>query len=485
MGKYLKKDLKKGELELICGPMFSRKTTYLIDKLKRLKKENTKTLFFRASKSYEREYRKNELEILGSGKVIKITSAATLNKKLKASPEIKTILIDEVQFFDKSFVDAIAELLTKGYKITIAGLDKNFRGVNFEVVEGLEKLATNVIKLKATCDDCKNPAEYSQKYINTKLADTTSPIFKVGGEDFYKPKCVDCFVKPVWDYDQALSILKDKWKQKRIEDLLKCELNKEDLKHILIEATKYWDYEYEVDLSDIDFGKCEINLSGIKAKYINNNYQKAEDIDNEYQEAEKWISNREQKAGNTVWNKGQKAGDSIGNDEQEAGSINNKDQKATRKIKNLFQEAESIDNQLQEAKKDIKNYKQKANHIDNKEQWAGKIDNSKQAEEKLETPKEKLLNKLAKLKLDKEDLKELLINNFTKGYIEKVDLSNIDFGRYSIDLSGIEASRIDNSNQRADVIKNGHQKAKESIFNEFQAAEEIINGYQEGEKKKW
>ena len=106
-------------------------------------------------------------------------------------------------------------------------------------------------------------------------------------------------------------------------------------------------------LSDLDFGDIVINLSGIRAKIIYNNFQESYEIHNAHQKAFNEIYNGYQEA-YRICNEDQKSNNSIDNSCQEAkNKIYNGYQKAFKIINNSHQKAKEIDNSYQ-AKKEGK-----------------------------------------------------------------------------------------------------------------------------------
>lgn len=125
-----------------------------------------------------------------------------------------------------------------------------------------------------------------------------------------------------------------------------------------------------IDLSGIDFGHSNLNLTLIKAKNIDNSKQVAVHIDNSEQGAGS-IYNYEQDATN-IYNHEQNA-TNVDNSEQKAVEIINSEQNAV-EINNYYQQAMNINNYGQEATV-IFNYYQDAEEITNHGQEATTIDN--------------------------------------------------------------------------------------------------------------
>ena len=79
------------------------------------------------------------------------------------------------------------------------------------------------------------------------------------------------------------------------------------------------------------------------------------------------------------------------------------------------------------------------------------------------------------MKTNKQKIK-ILMDNFYDKEKNSVDLSNLDFGDMSVNLSNIKAKIIYNAQQQATKIWNVFQKA-DGIDNSFQEAEYVNNDY--------
>ncbi len=64
---------------------------------------------------------------------------------------IEVMGIDEIQFFPRTIIHTICELINKGKRIIVAGLDLNFRGEPFGPMPILLAIADEITKLRAIC----------------------------------------------------------------------------------------------------------------------------------------------------------------------------------------------------------------------------------------------------------------------------------------------------------------------------------------------
>lgn len=117
-------------------------------------------------------------------------------KRIKDAREILKskkdfIVIDEYQFFQPEQLEDTLKELSKTDKIVIvAGLDRLHTGEywsNFNIVKKYVK-KENMIQLKATCEYCGDPAEF------TKLKSLSDSLIQVESElTTYFPLCKRCF----------------------------------------------------------------------------------------------------------------------------------------------------------------------------------------------------------------------------------------------------------------------------------------------------
>ena len=169
-------------LELIVGPMFSGKTSRLIDIYKQCKFCNIPVCVI--NHSIDKRY---DDELLSSHDQIKIPCIQTnilsdiLNEKQFHTS--KVILINEGQFFSDLY-DVVVEMLKWNKKIYICGLDGDFERKKFGSILDLIPLCDKVEKLASLCSICKDgaPGIFSLRLTKEKQQ-------KLVGSDNYIPVC--------------------------------------------------------------------------------------------------------------------------------------------------------------------------------------------------------------------------------------------------------------------------------------------------------
>ncbi len=177
---------QRGSIEVVCGSMFSGKTEELIRRLKRAKIAKQRVEIFKP----EIDNRYSETEVVSHDKnSIPSTPVNSSQNILLMSGDVDVIGIDEAQFFDDALVDVCTLLAEQGYRIIIAGLDIDFKGVPFGVMPKLMAIADEVTKVHAVCVRCGAPA-----YISHRLIQNDKQVL-TGASDIYEPICRYCFNK--------------------------------------------------------------------------------------------------------------------------------------------------------------------------------------------------------------------------------------------------------------------------------------------------
>jgi len=175
---------KIGEMQVIVGCMFSGKSTELIRRLAKAIEQGQQVQIFKPA--VDTRYSTHQ--------IVSHDRSALPAQALKSSLEILHFIdenvdlvgIDEAQFFDQEIEKVLPILLLKGVKVILAGLDTDWRGRPFAAIPGILALADTVTKLKADCEVCGQPANRSQRLVNS---DQDILI----GTSKYEPRCLAHF----------------------------------------------------------------------------------------------------------------------------------------------------------------------------------------------------------------------------------------------------------------------------------------------------
>ena len=124
-------------------------------------------------------------------------------------PDDEVVAIDELQFFDANITKVISKLMDDGKKVIGTGLELDFKAEPFGAMPELLCLATSVDKLHAVCMKCGcEHATRTQRLIDGKPADKSSPLIMIGGDETYEARCVKCYELPDKNHEKAKSVLK-------------------------------------------------------------------------------------------------------------------------------------------------------------------------------------------------------------------------------------------------------------------------------------
>lgn len=176
-----------GSIEVITGSMFCGKTDELIRRLRRATIARQKVQVFKPV--IDNRY---ALE--------KVTSHAGSEYAARPVPGARAILdhlepattvvgIDEAQFFDGDIVPLAQQLVDRGVRVIITGLDTDFRGEPFGPMPVLMAKADVVDKLHAICMVCGGSACRSQRLVDGRPARYDDPVVIVGVAEIYEARC--------------------------------------------------------------------------------------------------------------------------------------------------------------------------------------------------------------------------------------------------------------------------------------------------------
>lgn len=176
-----------GWVEVICGSMFSGKSEELIRRIRRVQFAKQKIVVFKPM--IDNRYSEEAVVSHDGTSTIAIPIQQSEEIWQHISDEIDVIAIDETQFFDEGIVEVVKELANHGYRVIVAGLDQDFRGIPFGPMPALLCMAEQVTKLHAVCAVCGSEASRTQRLINGQPAGADDPIILVGASEAYEPRC--------------------------------------------------------------------------------------------------------------------------------------------------------------------------------------------------------------------------------------------------------------------------------------------------------
>ena len=173
-----------GWIEVIAGCMFSGKTEELIRRVRRAQYAKQSVLVVKPGidDRYVREGVGSH-----SGQTLRSIQISSAEEIPALVHDALVVGIDEAQFITGDLVKVAEDLANSGRRVIIAGLDLDYMGVPFEPMPHLMAVAEYVDKILAICVVCGNPADRSQRIVESQ------DRVLVGETDAYEPRCRKCW----------------------------------------------------------------------------------------------------------------------------------------------------------------------------------------------------------------------------------------------------------------------------------------------------
>jgi len=179
---------EEGYLEIAIGPMFSGKTTHLIQAYRKytyIGKHVVVLNYSEDTRYHETMLSTHDKIMIPCMQITKIRDAWNSREFINSD----VVLINEGQFFS-DLNDTVLEMVDfYKKKVYICGLDGDFKREKFGSILDLIPYCDNIIKLQSLCSICKNgkPAIFSHR-----LTREDSQILI--GSDIYIPLCRSCYL---------------------------------------------------------------------------------------------------------------------------------------------------------------------------------------------------------------------------------------------------------------------------------------------------
>ena len=170
------------DIQVITGCMFAGKTTELIRRLNLINKNYLLVKPKVDTRDIDSQICTHD-GLFETG--IQVDCLSEISNKLKS---IEVLGIDEAQFFKQSIVQDIKDISDRGIIIIIAGLAKDYLNKPFGFMDEIIKISTSTTWLKAKCNQCNKPAEYSHR----KTMNLSHQVL-IGSSNEYEALCKMCF----------------------------------------------------------------------------------------------------------------------------------------------------------------------------------------------------------------------------------------------------------------------------------------------------
>lgn len=179
--------VSRGYLEIILGPMFSGKSSRLVEIYKQCKFCNISVTAI--NHAIDNRYDNNLLSthdkiMIPCLKTERLQDLWPRDERLQSS---SVILINEGQFFEDLY-DVVEDMLKQGKQVYVCGLDGDFERKKFGKILDLIPLCDVVTKLTSLCSICKNG---KKGIFSMRITDETEQT--VVGSDNYLPVCRECY----------------------------------------------------------------------------------------------------------------------------------------------------------------------------------------------------------------------------------------------------------------------------------------------------
>ena len=182
-------NMNKGYLELIFGPMFSGKTTTLIQRYNQHKLLGHKIMVV----NYFQDTRYGETGLYSHDGMNIDCIQSKLQQVIVQNDSIvndsNVIIINEGQFFDDIFETVIDWVENKQKIVYVCGLDSDFKRNKFGKFLELIPFCDKITKLRSLCMCCKNG---EKALFSKRITSDESQI--VIGSDNYIPVCRMCYL---------------------------------------------------------------------------------------------------------------------------------------------------------------------------------------------------------------------------------------------------------------------------------------------------
>lgn len=173
-----------GKIEVILGPMFSGKTTFLINRIKELKAEGKRVKVFKAA----RDNRYGE-DIICTHDNLFLKAHKIKDVKEVEIKDADVIAIDEFHFFSSNLIKYCEKWKDEGKHVLVTGLELGYLGVPKKFMdlkkssEDLKKIADKIHFLKAKCAVCGKEATMTERTVES------DEYSLVGGAEAYRAVC--------------------------------------------------------------------------------------------------------------------------------------------------------------------------------------------------------------------------------------------------------------------------------------------------------
>lgn len=187
-------------ITLIMGPMFSGKTSYMIEEEKKLLNNKDSSVVVLRPPADTRQY-------ISHKKENSFQSNIYATENFEMLPDFKTIFIEESHLFNEKekLISWISKFKFSKKNIYITLLNGDVNQTPFPIAGNLISISNNIIFLRAKCFACKEDAAFTSLQRrknhspNVNMMPSLKPFIKIGGDDIYAPYCYECIKHTFFD----------------------------------------------------------------------------------------------------------------------------------------------------------------------------------------------------------------------------------------------------------------------------------------------
>ena len=167
-------------ITLLLGPMFSGKTTLLLDYERRFRIANRNVLIIK----YSHDNRYSQTTVVSHNGIHSKSSLVNADHLLHISPDlfanVNAILIDEGQFFPDLRAFCEMHVTTT---IVVSGLSGDYQQRPFAPINDIIPFADSIVFCNSICTKCGENAPFTVRLSN----EAQQTI--IGGSELYEPRC--------------------------------------------------------------------------------------------------------------------------------------------------------------------------------------------------------------------------------------------------------------------------------------------------------
>ena len=179
----------QGRIDIIIGPMFSGKTSTLVERIDVLQQRTNKSPPNVLIVKSDKDVRYSAHHIVTHTGIHKpchaVSSLHDVYSTIKEEYDASAIIaIDEAQFFGSELVDFCTRAADEHHKhVIVAGLDGDFMRNKFGFILDMIPVADSVVKLTASCRYCDDQAVFSLRLTESMEQE------QIGGSERYVAVC--------------------------------------------------------------------------------------------------------------------------------------------------------------------------------------------------------------------------------------------------------------------------------------------------------